>query len=79
MAYPTRCDVRFFHDGRIEVNKKIYVPERTCKMKLIKRGPIYTVWRFSCCGYEHSENNTDSGATGIPETVCPKCGTKVEK
>ena len=53
--------------------------ERTCKMELVKRGPIYTVWRFSCCGYEHSENNTDSGATGIPETVCPKCGTKVEK
>ena len=53
--------------------------EQTCKMRLVKRGPIYTVWRFSCCGYEHSENNTDSGATGIPETVCPKCGTKVEE
>ena len=54
-------------------------PESTCKMKLIKRGPIYTVWRFSCCGYEHGENNTDSGATGIPETVCPKFGAKVER
>ena len=54
-------------------------PERTCKMKLVKSGPIYTVWRFSCCGYEHSENVTDGGATELPGTRCPKCGTKVEE
>ena len=52
-------------------------PERTCKMELVKSGPIYTVWRFSCCGYEHSENVTDGGATELPGTRCPKCGTKV--
>ena len=51
--------------------------ERTCNMELIKSGPIYSVWRFSCCGYEHSENDTDRGATGIPGTRCPKCGAKV--
>ena len=54
-------------------------PERTCKMELVKRGPMYSVWRFSCCGYEHSENVTDGGATELPGTRCPKCGTKVEE
>ena len=54
-------------------------PERTCKMELVKRGPIYSVWRFSCCGYEHSENDTDGGATELPGTRCPKCGAVVER
>ena len=54
-------------------------PERTCKMELVKSGPIYSVYRFSCCGYEHSENDTDRGATELPGTRCPKCGTKVEE
>ena len=54
-------------------------PERTCKMELVKRGPIYSVYRFSCCGYVHSENDTDGGATELPGTRCPKCGTKVEE
>ena len=53
-------------------------PERTCKMKLIKRGPIYSVYRFSCCGYVHSENDTDGGATELPGTRCPKCGVVVD-
>ena len=53
-------------------------PERTCNMELVKRGPIYSVWRFSCCGYEHSENVTDGGATDLPGTRCPKCGTVVD-
>ena len=52
-------------------------PERTCKMELVKSGPIYRVWRFSCCGYEHSENVTDGGATELPGTRCPKCGAVV--
>ena len=54
-------------------------PERTCKMELVKRGPIYSVYRFSCCGYEHSENDTDGGATELPGTRCPKCGAVVEE
>lgn len=54
-------------------------PERTCKMELVKRGPIYSVWRFSCCGYEHSENDTDGGATELPGTRCPKCGAVVNE
>ena len=54
-------------------------PERTCKMELVKRGPIYSVWRFSCCGYEHSENMTDGGATELPGTRCPKCGAVVNE
>ena len=53
-------------------------PERTCKMELVKRGPIYSVYRFSCCGYVHSENDTDGGATELPGTRCPKCGTVVD-
>ena len=54
-------------------------PERTCKMELVKSGPIYSVWRFSCCGYEHSENDTDGGATELPGTRCPKCGAVVNE
>ena len=53
--------------------------ERTCKMELVKSGPIYRVWRFSCCGYEHSENDTDGGATELPGTRCPKCGAVVNE
>ena len=64
-------------DGTYE--SKIYYPERTCKMKLVRRGPIYSVWRFSCCGYEHSENRSDVGATKLPGTRCPKCEAKVVK
>ena len=52
-------------------------PERTCKMELVRNGSIYSVWRFSCCGYEYSENNTDSGATELPGTRCPNCGALV--
>ena len=52
-------------------------PERTCKMELVKNGSIYSVWHFSCCGYEYSENNTDSGATELPGTRCPNCGALV--
>ena len=52
-------------------------PERTCKMELVKSGSIYDVWRFSCCGYEYSENMTDSGATELPGTYCPKCGARI--
>ena len=62
-------------DGTYE--SKRYYPERTCKMELIKNGAIYRVWRFSCCGYEYSENMTDSGATELPGTRCPKCGAEV--
>ena len=51
--------------------------ERTCKMELVKRSPIYDVWRFSCCGYEYSENITDSGATELPGTRCPKCEARI--
>ena len=54
-------------------------PERTCNMELVKSGPIYSVWRFSCCGYEHSENYTDGGATELPGTRCPKCGAVVNE
>ena len=52
--------------------------ERTCKMEIVKSGPRYIVWRFSCCGFYFSENITDSGATDLPGTRCPKCGAMVD-
>ena len=54
-------------------------PERTCKMEIVKSGPRYIVWRFSCCGFYFSENITDGGATELPGTRCPKCGAVVEE
>ena len=72
-----QLDYRLMIDGLAELIEP--KPERTCKMELVKSGPIYSVWRFSCCGYVHSENVTDGGATELPGTRCPKCGAVVNE
>lgn len=51
--------------------------ERTCHMDPIKSGPLYNAWRFSCCGFEWVESNTDAGVSELPGTYCPSCGAKV--
>lgn len=64
--------------GALFLDGERYVPERTGELKIAKSGPMYTVYRFTCCGYEHAESNTDAGATDIPGTACPKCGARIE-
>lgn len=54
-----------------------YVPERTCRLAIVKQGPLYIVYRFDCCGREWAESMTDAGATPLEGTVCPFCGAKV--
>ena len=54
-----------------------YVPERTCRMKIVKQGPLYIVYSFDCCDKEWVESMTDGKATALDGTVCPYCGAKV--
>lgn len=56
-----------------------YVPERTCRMEVVKHGPCYITYRFDCCGGEWAESLTDAGATDLPGTVCPFCGARVKE
>ena len=56
-----------------------YVKEKTCNVENVKRGTSYDVWRYTCCGYEHSESNTDAYATSIPMNYCPNCGARVKE
>lgn len=77
-AHPYSKCYRLYSDRERAIKEWNTRAERTCKMEIVKSGPRYIVWRFSCCGYEHSENVTDGGATELPGTRCPKCGTVVE-
>ena len=52
-------------------------PERTCRVERRHVGPLYNVYKFSCCEEEWAESNTDQHASAIDETVCPRCGAKV--
>ena len=53
------------------------VPYRECYVDHVKSGVLYDVYRYNCCGYEHSESRTDAGASEIPLNWCPNCGAKV--
>lgn len=52
-------------------------PERTCRVERRHVGPLYIVYKFSCCEEEWVESNTDQHASAIDETVCPRCGARV--
>ena len=54
-----------------------FAKHRECHVNHVKSGALYDVWRYNCCGYEHSESRTDAGATEIPMHYCPNCGAKV--
>ena len=56
-----------------------YVPERTCRMKIVKQGPLYIVYSFDCCDKEWVESMTDGKATALDGTVCPYCGARVKE
>lgn len=51
--------------------------ERTCHMNIVKDGPLCSVWKFDCCGFEYVENKCDQWQTDLPRTWCPHCGAKV--
>lgn len=51
--------------------------ERTCHMDMVKDGPLCSVWKFDCCGFEFAENKCDDWNTELPGTWCPNCGAKV--
>ena len=61
-------------DGRVSFT---CVPYREGHMEIAKSGTLYNVYRYTCCGYEHSESRTDAGASEIPMNFCPNCGAKV--
>lgn len=47
--------------------------ERTCHVTF-KRGAIYDVANYSCCGYEFAESISEQS---VAENYCPNCGAKV--
>lgn len=55
----------------------VMVPYHECYVDHVKSGVLYDVYRYNCCGYEHSESRTDAGASEIPMNWCPNCGAKV--
>lgn len=52
-----------------------WVRERTCEVTY-KRGAMYDVAHYSCCGYEFPEPISE---TGVAENYCPNCGAAVER
>ena len=54
-----------------------FTKHRECHVDYVKNGTSYDVYRYNCCGYEHSESRTDAGASEIPMNFCPNCGAKV--
>ena len=63
--------------GAVTVERRRYVPERTCEWQLVHCGPLYDKYRCSDCGYEYVESRTDDGATELDPNFCPKCGKAV--
>ena len=57
--------------------KMACVPYREGYVEHVKSGALYDVFRYTCCGYEHAESRTDSGASEIPMNWCPNCGAKI--
>lgn len=63
--------------GRAQIGNLLLSVERICHIRVVKHGPLYSVYHFDCCDREWSESNTDAGATELPGTVCPYCGAVV--
>ena len=61
-------------DGRVSFT---CIPYREGHMEIAKSGPSYIVYRYTCCGYEHAESKTDTGASEVPPNWCPNCGAKI--
>jgi len=63
------CEVAAVRIGGVE-----FVERRTGKLQCVKDGAMYTVWRYTCCGYEHAENVAEES---VADCFCPKCGAEV--
>lgn len=66
-----------YHEEDGNEAEMTYVPLVICHVEHVKHGPIFDVWRFDCCGYEHAEPRTIPGASELPQRHCPNCGAKV--
>lgn len=81
MAYPAKCGVRFFYDGAIEVNKKLYVPRNICTVvgfdesyeRCLDGGTRIERYYNLSCGHKCA------GAWYEVPDYCSKCGAKVDK
>ena len=71
---PYDCKEDAEHNGIVAWNTR---HEREGCVSVEKSGPCYTVYHYSCCGYEHAESKTDFSATEIPANYCPNCGAKI--
>ena len=60
-----------------DIGKITCIPYRECYVDHVKSGTLYDVYRYNCCGYEHSESRTDAGVSEIPMNFCPNCGAKI--
>lgn len=81
MAYPAKCGVRFFYDGTIEVNKKLYVPRSICAVVGYSESYVHDLnsgMRIE--GYHNlSCGHKCAGAYNEVPDYCSKCGAKVDK
>ena len=68
-----------WHDVAVKYADLIEPEERTCRVERRHVGPLYIVYKFSCCEEEWVESNTDQHASAIDETVCPRCGARVKE
>lgn len=58
--------------GCVEFEGKVYEPQRTGSIEIVKSGPLCTVYRHTCCGWEYEEYKSDR--FDMPDDYCPKCG-----
>ena len=74
-----RCQCGLRYDPPVWGSKKLVESrwntraERTCELTF-RRGAIYDVAHYSCCGYEFPEPISEVAPS---ENYCPNCGAKV--
>lgn len=62
--------------GCVEFEDKVYAPQRTGTIEIVKSGPCCTFYRYTCCGWEYEEYKSDR--FDMPDNYCPKCGALLE-
>lgn len=74
-AWNTRAESVFVTGTTVATDREpvVYAPMRTCELTF-KRGAMYDVAHYSCCGYEFPESVSEES---VAENYCPNCGAKV--